>query len=128
MWYINDVVVVFPLLPVMQIILALVYRPANSISDMMGIPNAIIFLTIGASLGMPGLLITSSAFKISSSVCLPSSHLLCTHQRVGDVAGRGHQPSHDAQPLHHGYHRIGVGGLHPDTAHQLGGTLHIYRH
>ncbi|KAA6330429.1 hypothetical protein EZS27_020858 [termite gut metagenome] len=70
------VVVVFPLLPVMQIILALVYRPANSISEMMGMPRSFNFKTSGASFGIPGLLIISSAFKISFSVCLSSSQAM----------------------------------------------------
>ena len=65
---------VFPLLPVMQIILASVYLPANSISEMTGMPFAFSFRISGASFGMPGLLIASSAFRISSSVCPPSSH------------------------------------------------------
>ena len=73
MWYINEVVVVLPLLPVIHIILELVYRPANSISLIIGMLFFTISFTIGTSLGIPGLLITSSAFKINSAVCWPSS-------------------------------------------------------
>ena len=41
---------------------------------MTGVPCSFNFKIIGASLGIPGLLITSSAFRMSDSVCLPSSH------------------------------------------------------
>ena len=78
-WYISDVVVVFPLLPVIHIILAFVYRPANSISEIMGMPAFCAFCTMGASLGMPGLFIISCAPSIFSSVCCFSSHsMLCS--------------------------------------------------
>ena len=59
---------VLPLLPVIQIIFESVYLPANSISLMTGILCSKTFFIIGAVSGMPGLLIISSAFRISSSV------------------------------------------------------------
>ena len=74
MWYMSDVVVVLPFEPVMHIIFELVYRPANSISLMICMPLSVAFLTIGASLGMPGLFIISSAARILASVCCFSSH------------------------------------------------------
>ena len=55
-------VVVFPLLPVMAITLLLpIYLNANSISLMIEIFWALIFLTIAAFSGIPGLLIISEA-------------------------------------------------------------------
>ena len=49
----------------------------------MCVPCFISFCTIGASLGMPGLFITSSAFRILLSVCCPSSHsILCLFRSV----------------------------------------------
>ena len=68
MKHISEVVVVLPLLPVIQIILALVYLPANSISEIIGVPLSFNFKMSGALFGIPGLLMTSSAFKINSSV------------------------------------------------------------
>ena len=41
---------------------------------MIGVPCAFNLRIIGASFGIPGLLITSSAFRMRDSVCLPSSH------------------------------------------------------
>ncbi len=70
----SDVVVVLPFEPVMQIILAFVYRAANSISEMIGVPCACSFCISGAVNGIPGDLMTSSALRINSSECLPSSH------------------------------------------------------
>ena len=72
----SEVVVVLPLLPVMQIILASVYLPANSISDITGIFLRFNSPMMGASLGIPGLLITSEALRMSSGVCCPSSHAM----------------------------------------------------
>jgi hypothetical protein len=37
-WYSSKVVVVLPLLPVIHIVFAVVYLPANSISEITGIP------------------------------------------------------------------------------------------
>ena len=68
--------VVFPFEPVIQIILASVYLPANSISEMIGVPCSLNFRISGASLGIPGLFTTSSALKICSSVCRPSSQAM----------------------------------------------------
>ena len=62
-------VVVLPLLPVTQINFALVYRDANSISEMIGVPCFLSTCTSAAVSGMPGLLIISSAFRIKLSVC-----------------------------------------------------------
>ncbi|KAA6339779.1 Phospho-N-acetylmuramoyl-pentapeptide-transferase, partial [termite gut metagenome] len=42
--------------------------PANSISEMMGVPRSFNFKTSGASFGIPGLLIISPAFKMNFSV------------------------------------------------------------
>ena len=72
----SEVVVVFPFEPVIQTIFASVYRPANSISEMMGVPFSFNFIMSGASLGIPGLFTTSSAFRISSSVWCPSSQAM----------------------------------------------------
>jgi len=69
----SEVVVVLPLLPVIQIFLALVKRPANSISEMILIPFFLIALMMGVLSGIPGLLIISSALSISRSVWLPDS-------------------------------------------------------
>ena len=41
---------------------------------MIGVPCDFNLRIIGASFGIPGLLITSSAFRMRDSVCLPSSH------------------------------------------------------
>lgn len=64
---------VFPLLPVMQIFFALSKRPANSISEITGMPALTASLTRGAVSGMPGLLMISSALRISSLEWCPSS-------------------------------------------------------
>ena len=56
-------VVVFPFEPVIQTIFASVYRPAYSISEMMGVPFSFNFIMSGASLGIPGLFTTSSALR-----------------------------------------------------------------
>ena len=74
MWYIREVVVVLPLDPVMHTIFALVYLPASSISEMIGVPCCFSFTMIGAVSGIPGLFTTSSALSIFSSVWCPSSH------------------------------------------------------
>ena len=50
------------------------YRPANSISEMTLMPLPSIFCTIAAVDGIPGLLITSSALRMRSSLCFPSSY------------------------------------------------------
>ena len=68
MWYVSDVVVVLPLLPVMQTIRASVYRPASSISERIGMPRSTAARTMGAVSGMPGLLTISSALRMSASV------------------------------------------------------------
>ena len=72
----SDVVVVLPLLPVMQIMRASVYRPANSISLMTGTPFPRRATTIGAVSGMPGLLTASSAVSTRSGVWPPSSQAM----------------------------------------------------
>jgi NADH:ubiquinone oxidoreductase subunit H len=51
------VTVVLPLLPVIQIFIPFAYLPANSISEITGIPFSLIFLIIGAFSCIPGLLI-----------------------------------------------------------------------
>jgi hypothetical protein len=51
----------------MQIFLPWQYLPANSISEITGIPFAFIVLISGAVSGIPGLLITSLARNISFS-------------------------------------------------------------
>ena len=53
----------------MQIIFAFVYLAANSISEITGVFCARSFLISGAFSGIPGLLITSVAERILSSVC-----------------------------------------------------------
>ena len=58
----------------MQTFFAESYLPANSISEITLMPPSIIFFTIGAVDGMPGLLMTSSALRMSSSECLPCSY------------------------------------------------------
>ena len=70
------VVVVFPFEPVIQIILAFVYRPASSISLIIGIPAAFISTIMGDLSGIPGLFTTSSAFRMYSRVCCFSSHIM----------------------------------------------------
>ena len=70
----SFVVVVFPLLPVIPRMVALVNLDANSISEITGIPrcfNSLIKTTLS---GMPGLLITSEASKILICVCCNSSY------------------------------------------------------
>ena len=69
----SEVVVVLPLLPVTQIFLARSYLPANSISDITGMPALMALLTIGAVSGIPGLFIISSALRILSLLWPPSS-------------------------------------------------------
>ena len=59
-------VVVFPFDPVTPIIFALVNLLANSISEIIGILFLIIFSTKIESLGIPGLLTISLAFKTLS--------------------------------------------------------------
>src|SRR5690554_5605688 len=54
-------------------ILAFVYRAANSISEITGMPCSLIFCTMGTLSGIPGLFITSSACRTRSWVCIPSS-------------------------------------------------------
>ena len=62
----------------MQIILALVNRAANSISEMIGVPCCWSLTINGAVSGIPGDLITSSALRMRDSVCCPSSQgILC---------------------------------------------------
>ena len=73
MWWVSRVVVVLPLAPVMPILRALVYRPANSISDITGTPFSRRATTTGAVSGMPGLFIARSAAMTLFSVCPPSS-------------------------------------------------------
>ncbi len=68
--------VVFPLLPVIPIVLALVNGKANSISEITGMFNATNFFTIGAFSGIPGLFITISASKSNDSVCFSSSQAI----------------------------------------------------
>ncbi|MNR12329.1 hypothetical protein D3C85_1286790 [compost metagenome] len=63
------VVVDLPFEPVMQIVFALVYLFANSISEITGTPLSTKAFTIGAFEGIPGLFTTSVAFKINASVC-----------------------------------------------------------
>ena len=59
-------------------VLACVYRAANSISDIMGMPFCFNSTIIGAVSGMPGLFTTSVACNIVSFVCPPSSkRMLC---------------------------------------------------
>ena len=53
-------VVVFPLVPVTQILNDLEYLLANSISETIGIPDDLIFEIISEELDIPGLLITKS--------------------------------------------------------------------
>ena len=72
----SEVVVVFPFEPVIHIILPLEYRAANSISEIIGIPWFMSCWMIGAFSGMPGDLITSSAFRIRSALCFPSSQAM----------------------------------------------------
>ena len=64
--------VVFPLLPVIQIVLAVLYLPANSISDITGMFFSFIDLMKGMVSGIPGLLITSFEDSIIASSCFPS--------------------------------------------------------
>ena len=51
-------------------------RAANSISEMIGVPWAMSCCTIGAEKGIPGDLMTSSAARIFSVLCWPSSQLI----------------------------------------------------
>ena len=55
---------------------ASVYRPANSISEIMGTPFSASATIRGAVSGIPGLFTTSSASIMRSTVCLPSSHAI----------------------------------------------------
>jgi hypothetical protein len=59
------------LLPVIPIVTAFVNGAANSISEITGIPFYQL-LDDGNFSGMPGLFITTSAFKIKASVCFSS--------------------------------------------------------
>ena len=74
MWLVIIVVVVFPLLPVIPIISADVNCAANSISETTEIPVSSKAFTIGTCSEIPGLFMTTSAFKILDAVCFPSSH------------------------------------------------------
>ena len=71
----SDVVVVLPFEPVMQMVRALpLYRPANSISEIMCMPFSRSACTTGAFSGMPGDLTTSSAASMRSIVWPPCSY------------------------------------------------------
>ena len=70
----NNVVVVLPLLPVMPIIFASVYRAANSISEMIGTEAFFKSCIKGIVSGIPGLLTIISASKKRFSECFSSSH------------------------------------------------------
>ena len=70
------VVVVLPLLPVIPIVIALVKGAVNSISEITFTPFSINFLTMGDLSGIPGLFMTTSAFKIKDSVCVSSSQAI----------------------------------------------------
>jgi hypothetical protein len=58
----------------MAMILASVYRAANSISEMREIPFALMALTTSFFSGMPGLMMISEALRISSRLCWPDSN------------------------------------------------------
>ena len=78
----REVVVVLPFEPVMQIFFAESYRLANSISDIISMPFSLIFCTMGTVPGMPGDFTTSSALRMSSSVCWPCSKGMSHLRRV----------------------------------------------
>ena len=66
----------------MQIFFAESYLPANSISEMMCIPFSFMARISGTVSGIPGLFTTSSALRIFSIVCPPSSHWISHLARV----------------------------------------------